>query len=356
MSKPIQRASLAIDMAEKIIKPAVAAFEVTGRCPLRCRHCRAAAVESGVDVLDTAACKAILKGLADYTRCVLIFTGGEPMMRDDIVELVADSRSLGLRPVMATCGQGLDRAAMARLKEAGLLSFSFSLDGADAATHDGFRQREGAFALVMDAVEAAKSVGIRFQINTTLTRLNIASIEAIAKLSVALGAACWNPFVLVPVGRADAIRDLLFAPDEYEAALRRLAKLKAALPIEVRVTCGPQFARVARQEKIPGADNVPGCLAATGFVFISRAGDVQTCGFLEQSAGNLVEADFDFGRIWQRSPLLVGLRDHGHYQGACGACGYLDVCRGCRARALSVLGDVYGQDPICVMTRRKDGR
>ena len=343
-------------MNESIVKPQVAAFEVTGRCPLKCRHCRAAAVSDGGDPLDTQTCKAILKGLAEYTRCVLIFTGGEPMRRDDIVELVAYSHSLGLRPVMATCGDRLDREAMTRLKDAGLLSFSFSLDGPDAATHDAFRQSNGAFALVMNAVRLAKSLGLRFQINTTLTRLNAHSIDAIADLAVALGAACWNPFVLVPVGRGQAIRELLFDPLEYEDLLERLAVLKTSLPIDLRLTCGPQFARVVRQKKVPGADKVPGCLAATDFVFISRTGDIQTCGFLEQSAGNLVAEGFDFGRIWEHSPLLCGLRDRSKVDGACGTCGYLEVCRGCRARALSVRGSVFAEDPICRLTHRKDGQ
>lgn len=338
--------------SRSIIKPTVAAFEVTARCPLKCRHCRAAAITDGVDPLDTAACKAILKGLAEYSKCVLIFTGGEPMMRDDIFELVAYARSLELRPVMASCGERLDRDAMQRLKDAGLLSFSFSLDGADAASHDAFRQSDGAFAMVMKAVETAKAVGLHFQINTTLTRLNAEAMDAIAALSVRLGAACWNPFILVPVGRGDAIRDLLFSPDEYEAVLCRLAELKTTLPIDVRLTCGPQFARVVRQKKILHAEKVPGCLAATEFVFISRCGNVQTCGFLEQSAGNLVEAGFDFGCVWEQSPLLCGLRDHDRYGGACGTCGYLSVCRGCRARALAVGGDAFAEDPICKLTHR----
>lgn len=340
----------------KIIKPKVAAFEITGRCPLKCRHCRATAVTEGADPLDTAACKAIMNGLADYTRCILILTGGEPMMRDDIVDLVAYARSLGLRPVMASCGERLDHSAMTRLKDAGLLSFSFSLDGPDAAAHDAFRQTEGAFDLVISAVETARSVGIRFQLNTTLTRLNAESIEKIAQLAVSLGAACWNPFVLVPVGRGDAIRDLLFDPTEYESVLKRIADLKIRLPIDLRLTCGPQFARVARQKKIPHADKVPGCLAATDFVFISRTGDVQTCGFLEQSAGNLPAENFDFARIWETSPLLCGLRDHTNYQGACGTCGWLPVCRGCRARALSISGNLFAEDPICPLTQRKDAR
>ena len=341
-------------MNQDLIKPSVAAFEVTGRCVLRCRHCRAAAVGGGADPLDTTACKQILKGLADYTRCILIFTGGEPMMRDDIFELVAYARSLRLRPVMATCGERLDSNTMHRLKDSGLLSFSFSLDGPDAVSHDGFRQSDGAFALVMNAVEAAKEVGLRFQINTTLTRLNVDAMESIARLAASLGAACWNPFVLVPVGRGEAIGDLLFEPEEYERVLKRLAQLKTALPIDLRLTCGPQFARVARQQKIPNADKTPGCLAATEFVFISRNGDVQTCGFLEQSAGNLITEHYNFGRIWEKSPLLCKLRDLSRYEGACGRCGYLNFCRGCRARALSVRGSVVAEDPICLLTERKE--
>ena len=125
-------------MANAIVKPKVAAFEVTGRCSLKCRHCRAAAVKEGTDPLNTEACKAILKGIADYTRCVLIFTGGEPMLREDIFELVSYSRALGLRPVMASCGEHLNAEAVGRLKEAGLLLFSFSLGGPNAARHDAF--------------------------------------------------------------------------------------------------------------------------------------------------------------------------------------------------------------------------
>jgi radical SAM protein with 4Fe4S-binding SPASM domain len=344
-------------MNPTLIKPKVAAFEVTGRCVLQCRHCRAAAVEHGTDPLDTTACKAILRKVADYTRCLLIFTGGEPMMREDIFDLVAYSRSLGQRPVMATCGAGLDRQTMLELKKRGLLSFSFSLDGADSLAHDSFRQHERAFALVMQAVQAANDAGIRFQINTTLTRLNVDSLESIAALAVSLGATCWNPFVLVPVGRGDAIRQLLLEPQEYERVLERLADLKATLPIEMRLTCGPQFARVARQRHLPKAEKVGGCLAATEFVFISRKGDVQTCGFLELSAGNLVKENYTFGHIWERSPLLCGLRDLSRYEGACGRCEYVKLCRGCRARALSASGSVYGEDPICLRAQqKKEGR
>ena len=344
-------------MSDGFPKPRIVAFEVTDRCVLKCRHCRAAATEAGVDPLDTDACKNILRGLADYNKCIVIFTGGEPMMRDDLIELVAYCRAIGLRAVMATCGYHLTAETVSQLKDAGLLSISFSLDGKDAATHDAFRQVPGAFEMTLRAVERVRECGMRFQFNTTLTTLNAGQIDAIAQLAVDQGADCWNPFVLVPVGRGDEIRDLLLAPDAYEAVLEHLATLKSNLPIDFRLTCGPQFARVARQQKIPNADTVPGCLAATDFAFISHRGDVQTCGFLDISAGNLLENEFDFGRVWEGSDLLNSLRDHDNYKGACGACGYLPVCRGCRARAKAVSGDYLSTDPICQFgSGKREGR
>ncbi|MCE5185888.1 MAG: radical SAM protein [Planctomycetaceae bacterium] len=340
-------------MTEPVIKPRVAAFEVTGRCILNCRHCRAAALSDGSDPLDTAACKNILDGLAVYTACILIFTGGEPMLRTDILELITYSRDRGLRPVMATCGWRIDAQSAAALKHAGLLSFSFSVDGQDALTHDTFRQVDGAFEMTMNAIDSARRCGIRFQINTTLTKNNIDQMDAIARLAAEQGAGCWNPFVLVPVGRAKEISELLFSPQEYETVLRRLAALKQTLPIELRLTCGPQFVRVLRSTKERPAQTVSGCLAATEFAFISRTGSVQTCGFLNRSAGNLLENDFDFGRIWENSELLCSLRRHELYKGACRTCTHLQTCRGCRARAEAVYGDCLEQDPICILTRKQ---
>jgi len=148
---------------------------------------------------------------------------------------------------------------------------------------------------------------------------------------------------------------LSFLPTEYEKLLGDLADLKNKSPIELRVTCGPQFARICRQKKLTDADKVKGCLAATEFAFISARGDVQTCGFLDISAGNLVENGFDFADIWLNSKFLNDLRKLSEYKGACSACAYLAVCRGCRARAYSMLGDYLQQDPICKLALHGSG-
>jgi len=339
----------------QIVKPRIVAFEVTQRCPLACAHCRAAAAEDKSDYLSTGQCKSILKSVADFNKCVVILTGGEPMERPDIYELIEYSQSLGLRTVMATCGYHFADDAASKLKQAGIIALSFSLDGATADTHDAFRQTAGAFDTAIAAIEKTRSAGIRFQINTTITKHNIAQVPAIAALAEKLGAYCFNPFILVPVGRGDEIRDLILSPAEYEKLLHDLADLKNKSPIELRVTCGPQFARICRQKKLTDADKVKGCLAATEFAFISAHGDVQTCGFLDISAGNLVENGFDFADIWLNSKFLNDLRTLSEYKGACSACAYLAVCRGCRARAYSMLGDYLGQDPICKLALHSSG-
>jgi len=339
-----------------IVKPRIIAFEVTQRCPLACRHCRATAAQDKSDRLTTDECRAILESIADFNKCVIILTGGEPLERADIYDLTKYGRELGLRMVMATCGYHITGTSAMRLKQAGVMAISFSVDGATAETHDAFRQRAGAFETVLSAIKKVRAAGIRFQINTTFTNQNVTEAEAIAALAEESGAYCFNPFILVPTGRGDQIRDLILSPAEYEKLLTNLAKLKQKSKIEVRVTCGPQFARICRSEKIEGADKVTGCLAATDFAFISARGDVQTCGFLEISAGNLVENDFDFANIWLNSKFLNELRDLSKYKGACSACSYLSVCRGCRARAYTMLGDYLQHDPICMLTLNTDRR
>jgi AdoMet-dependent heme synthase len=329
-------------------KPSIVAFEVTRRCPMHCRHCRASAVSvDDLDGLSTDQCKRILDSIAQLKKCVVVLTGGEPMTRPDVFELVEYGKSIGHRMAVATCGAMLNGTAVERFKEAGLLSFSFSIDGATEQAHDTFRGVHGAFQMVLKAACLAYDAGLRFQINTVVTALNADKLELISQLAVDLGAACWNPFMLVPVGRASQDTTLSLTPRQYEAALNTLAQIKVNLPIELRVTCGPQFARIARQREISGSDTIRGCRAADGFAFISYKGDVQTCGFLEISAGNLLENGYNLAEIWNGSPMLKSIRNISSYPDGCGKCEFLHDCRGCRARAYAATGDYLGPDPMC---------
>lgn len=330
-------------------KPRLIAFEVTRRCRFNCRHCRADADRAvRRDELTTEQWKRIMDSVADYEKCVVIVTGGEPMEREDIFELIRHGRDLGLRMVTATCGYTINDETLSALKEAGILALSISLDGATAETHDAFRRTPGAFDTALRAAEAARRAGLRFQINTTITRRNLAEVLAIADLARRVGASCFNPFILVPTGRGEEIADQILKPREYATLLDDLLRLKTESPIELRVTCAPTFARVCREAQGASVrEHVSGCMGGRGFGFISHRGDVQTCGFLDISAGNVVENGYDFAGIWERSVFLNEIRDLPSYKGKCGDCAYLKVCSGCRARAYAMTGDYLAADPVC---------
>ena len=270
------------------------------------------------------------------------------MERDDIYELIRYGRELGLRSCVATCGYSINDESIAELKEVGISALSISLDGGSAKTHDTFRRTEGAFDLAVKAAETARRAGVRFQINTTISKINIAEVGAIAELAERLGAYCFNPFILVPTGRGEELADEILGPAEYEMLLNELLDMKLKSAIEVRVTCGPQFARVCKQKGIKQLlESVNGCMGGRGFGFISYRGDVQTCGFLNISAGNLIENDFNFGRVWLGSEFLKEIRNPSVYKGNCGVCEYVGLCGGCRARAYAISGDYLAADPVC---------
>ena len=329
-------------------KPRLVAFEVTRRCQFNCLHCRANAGNGDKEELTTQQCKKILSSVAKFSKCVIILTGGEPMERSDIYQLIRYGRERKLRIVMASCGYLINDDTIAKLKEAGVSALSLSLDGSSAETHDKFRQAEGAFGAVIQAAQIARQADMRFQINTTICKLNIDEVAGIVELTKRLGAYCFNAFILVPTGRGEAIADEILDPIRYEVLLNELLRLKLDSTIEVRVTCGPQFARVCEQARAKELiDNVNGCMGGRGFGFISHQGDVQTCGFLDISAGNLVQNGFDFKKIWLESKFFNEIRDLSSYKGACSTCEYLRLCGGCRARAYAIHGDYLAGDPIC---------
>jgi len=341
-------------MGKRIVKPRLIAFELTRRCRFSCRHCRANAGIAGDEELTTSECKRILKAVAKFKKCMIIFTGGEPMERGDIYELIRYGRNLGLRPVLATCGYLINEKAIVRLKKAGIRTLSFSLDGAGAETHDRLRGAKGAFDSVIKAAEIARKVRVRFQINTTISKVNIDEIVGIVELTKRLGAYCFNPFILVPTGRGKQMADEILNPIVYETMLNELLRLKLESQIQVRVTCGPQFARVCKQAQAKGlTEEVNGCMGGRGFGFISYRGDVQTCGFLNKSAGNLIENGFDFGRIWLGSEFLKEIRNLSTYKGNCRVCEFAGLCGGCRARAYAMSGDYLATDPVCKFVKRE---
>jgi radical SAM protein with 4Fe4S-binding SPASM domain len=279
---------------------------------------------------------------------MIILTGGEPMERSDIYDIIQYGKGLGLRMVMATCGYGINDESIIKLKKSGIAALSISLDGATAETHDAFRQTDGSFDVAVNAAKTVRNARVRFQINTTLCKLNIDEFHGIVELAKKLGARCFNPFILVPTGRGKQIADEILDPVEYETVLHEMLRIKLESEIEVRITCGPQFARICRQEKMRKLNkHTKGCIGGRQFGFISYRGDVQICGFYNVSAGSLIKNNFNFGKIWRESELLKKIRSLVEYKGACGTCEYIAVCGGCRARAYAMTGDHLAADPVC---------
>ena len=334
------------------------AWETTRRCNLSCVHCRAGAADHEYPgELTTAQGEELLKDLATMGSPVIILTGGEPLLRGDIFHLARFGTDLGLRMVMAVNGTLLTPEIARKMVGSGIQRISISIDGPDAASHDAFRGQEGAFAGAMDGFEAARQVGLDFQINTTVTRTNLPHMQAIQDLAVKLGAVAHHIFLLVPTGRGRALTGEIISAEEYEDVLNWFYDQRGKTPLELKATCAPHYFRVLRQrakadgEKVTfnthGLDAVTrGCLGGQGFAFVSHVGQVQPCGYLELPAGDVKE--MPFSQIWRESELFAKLRDHNLLGGKCGICEYRRVCGGCRARAYEATGDVLAEEPLCM--------
>lgn len=336
------------------------AWEMTRSCTLSCRHCRASAQMGPYDnELTTQECLAVLDSIASMGTCIVILTGGEPMLRNDIFEIARYGTNKGLRMVMATCGSLLDQAACRELKASGISRISLSIDGIDAAGHDAFRGVDGAYAIVIKAITELKSAGVEFQINTTITRNNVHDLHGIYLKAVELGAVAFHPFLLVPTGRASELTDQIISAEEYEKVLHQIYELQLERKIQVKPTCAPHYYRIFREREKASGRTVTreshgldamtkGCLGGQGFAFISHKGIVQICGFLDMEAGNLRSEKYDFGKIWCDSGLFKQVRAIDNYHGKCGRCEYKRVCGGCRARAFTMNRDFLGDEPQCL--------
>ena len=336
------------------------AWEVTRRCNLSCVHCRASADNEPVqNELTTRECFDFLDEVASWAQPVIILTGGEPLLRDDIFRIARHGTDLGLRMVMDPNGTLMDAQAVRNMIDAGIKRISVSLDGDSAETHDKFRQVKGAFEGALRGIRLAKEAGLEFQINTTITQHNVHLIERIFQLAIDLGAAAHHIFLLVPTGRGKYISDAAINAEEYERVLNWFYDQQKKTSIHLKATCAPHYYRILRQRarqegtevsfKTHGLDAVTrGCLGGTAFCFVSSQGNVQPCGYLDLPCGNIRKTPLR--EIWSQSEHFIRLRDQGQYKGKCGACEYRKFCGGCRARAFEATGDYLAEEPLCVYT------
>ncbi|MFD6229677.1 TIGR04053 family radical SAM/SPASM domain-containing protein [Streptomyces sp. NPDC060232] len=360
-------------------RPFIVIWESTRACPLACLHCRAEAVpDRDPRELDTAAAKDLLDQVAAFGQPAPLFviTGGDPFQRPDLTELIAYGHRVGVRVAVSPSGTPtLTEQRLRELHAAGAVGLSLSLDGSTADLHDDFRGVPGVFRWTLDAWDAARALGMKVQINTTVARHNLHDLPDIVRLVAEHGAMLWSAFFLVPTGRGRSLGAL--TAGEVEDVLNFVYDVGLSVP--AKTTEAHHFRRVALQRQVladSGEDHVAvlglGPLyqeltdraaglglararrvrrppldvnAGRGFVFVSHTGTVHPSGFLPLGAGNVRQSPLT--AIYRTSELFTRLRDADRLGGRCGACEFRRVCGGSRSRAYGVTGDPYAEEPWC---------
>ena len=327
------------------MRPSIISWNITRQCNLTCRHCyRDAAGEVDPRELNTEEGLGLIDEIAQAGFRILVLSGGEPLLRQDVYQLIAHANSRGLRVVLGTNGTLIDREVARKLKEAGASRVGISLDSRDPAFHNDLRMNPTAWQDAVAGMKACKEVGLPFQIHTTVTEHNRSEVLGVTDLAIELGAAAHHVFFLVPAGRGiDLEQDSLNAK-EYEQLLRAIMKKQQEVEIELKPTCAPQFMRIAAQMKMDLRFE-RGCLAGTSYCVINHVGEVNPCPYLPLKVGDVRERPFS--EIWADSEVFKVLRAE-ELHGKCGGCRYKTICLGCRARAYYYSdGDYMASEPWC---------
>lgn len=330
-------------------RPLVLVWEVTQACSLACKHCRAdAKPDRHPDELSTVEGKALLSEVSRFgDGQLVVLSGGDPLARDDLIELVDVGTNRGLSMTLTPSGtDSLTPGVIRDLVDADLRRMALSLDGATAETHDEFRGETGSFDQTMAAAEAAREAGLPLQINTTVCRETVDELPAIRDRVADLGAVLWSVFFLVPIGRGRVLSPV--SPDRAESVMEWLVSVARSSPFRVKTTEAPHYRRVRLQQAADDGDIPPrrgGITAGDGFAFVSHVGDVYPSGFLPASAGNVREESVV--DLYRDADLFTALRDPELLMGKCGACPFRSVCGGSRSRAYAYTGNPLESDPLC---------
>lgn len=339
-------------------KPRIIAIELTSQCNLLCKHCRGSSTLNNVkNELKKNELINLLDQLAYFGSPIVILTGGEPLLNPSVFDLIEYGSSIKLNMALATNATLITEDIAHKLKISGIKRVSISLDGTKAI-HDSFRSINGCFDKALYGISCLKKENIEFQINTTISKHNLNQLEDIHKFVIDIGAVAHHLFFLVPTGRGNNLTNYELSSKEYEDILLWLYKKSENKNIHIHPTCAPHYLRIKiiqDKEKFKhnfklsthsSFDNlVKGCLGGSSFVFISSIGDVNPCGYLPLSAGNIKTSPFI--DIWNNSEIFNNIRNPSKYKGKCGICKFKLVCGGCRARAFSVTGDYLEEEPFC---------
>jgi len=354
-------------------KPYIVIWETTQACDLACVHCRAGAQPlRNPFELSTAEAKRLIDQIAEMTVPVFVLSGGDPLKRPDIHELVQYAHQRGVHTSMTPSATPLlTKAAIAKLKEEGLARLAVSLDGSTAEIHDAFRRVPGSYQCTLDAVRWARELRLPVQINTTITRRNLDDFDSMVRLLETLDIVLWSVFFLVPTGRGQSA-DLVTA-EKFEMIFEKLYQTSARVKFDIKTTEAQHYRRFLLQRRaegrrqgaeaprtsVPTAQTFPAALGGDGiaraprglndgkgFVFISHVGQVFPSGFLPLAAGNIRKQRL--ADLYRDSPLFRALRDTSQLDGKCGVCEFKEICGGSRARAYALTGDVMAEEPCCI--------
>ncbi|MFC1675659.1 radical SAM protein [Planctomycetota bacterium] len=346
-------------------------WESTIKCNLSCAHCRRLeSNQAAIRDLSTGQARNLIEQLAQLGGTqpmmpVLVFSGGEPLCREDIFELIDYAKSLGITPALATNGTLIDEEAAGKIANSGIARVAVSLDGATEDVHNKLRKLDGSFEKALEGIGNLRAKGVDFQINITLTRHNAHQLKEVYELSKSLGAAAIHIFMLVPVGCGQKLAETdMLSPREYEDKLLEICLMDSLGQLQVKVTCGPHYERVIREQglhqsrikagnpggSVPGISghggSSKGCLAGLGVLFVGHQGNVFPCGYLPVNCGNVTKESLV--DIWHNNKDLAKMRQVSDLEGKCGACGYKEVCGGCRGRAYAATGNYMAEEPFCV--------
>ena len=329
--------------------PLIVTWETTQACALSCDHCRAEAEPNRhPNELSTEEAKELFRSVKEFSpEPILVLSGGDPLERPDLFELLEAAVDMGLSPSItpATTGK-LTKSAIKRFKEIGIGRMALSLDGATAETHDSFRGEPGTFETTIQAAEYANEIGVPIQINTTVTAQTVDELPEIIKLVDSYNAAMWEVFFLVPIGRGTELNQL--SPQQAYETMEWLYRASRDKSFRVITVEAPFYRRVAqriqREEEHPPKP-VGSTGAGNGFVFIDHTGEVYPSGFLPRSVGSVREKSLP--DLYQSAELMEQLRDRQSFSGPCGNCPITEQCGGSRSRAYAATGDPTESDPLC---------
>jgi radical SAM protein len=352
--------------------PFIVIWELTRACQLKCLHCRAEAqYRRDPRELSFEEGKALIDQIKEMNNPMLVFTGGDPLEREDVFDIADYAVKKGVRVSMTpSATPNVTKEAIEKAKEVGLARWAFSLDGPTAEIHDHFRGTAGSYDLTIERIKYLHELEIPVQINTVISRYNIDHLEEMAKVVESLECVLWSVFFLVPTGRGQT-SDMI-SPVQHEKVFQWLYQLSKRVPFDIKTTAAQHYRRVVIQQKMKEAKEKPqeieyldaltqqgltgsidglgrapkGVNDGNGFMFISHIGDVYPSGLLPIKVGNVREQPL--AEIYRESPVMKALRDPDQYKGKCGQCEFRHVCGGSRSRAYAMTGDYLESEPFCV--------